>query len=111
MLPQFWEKIKSALEALFWPSVAFLVVVLTVGVWRLTLAQRVKIKPQIIENAFPIDLSGTTAGDYVASKNGEVYYPTACKSAGRIKPENRLFFATALEAEGAGFRRSTQCGN
>jgi len=111
MLHQFAEKIKSWLEGYFWGIAVFLLVVLGVGVWRLGAAQKVKFEPQIEQNAFPIHLEGQQEGDFVASKNGEVYYPKLCKSASRINPENRLFFASAIEAEGAGYRRSAQCGD
>ena len=46
---------------------------------------------------------------YVASKNGETYYLTSCKSADRIKPENRLFFATEAEAKASGRRAAANC--
>lgn len=36
---------------------------------------------------------------FVASKNGTKYYPVNCKSADRIKEENKVYFATAEEAE------------
>ncbi len=93
----------------FWGFALFLAVVLLVGVWRLFAVQQALFEPKLVPNAFEILLDGRVEGDFVASKNGTVYYPKACKSASRIKEENRLFFASALEAEGAGFRRSAQC--
>ncbi|MSR75988.1 MAG: hypothetical protein EXS68_00135 [Candidatus Ryanbacteria bacterium] len=109
MLHQFTEKIKGLIEVYFWGLGVFLVVVIGVGLWRLTVAEQAKFEPKLVPNAFEIRLDGQGTGNFVASKNGKVYYPKACKSASRIKDENRLFFASALEAEGAGYSRSAQC--
>lgn len=48
-------------------------------------------------------------GAFVASKNGEKYFPVGCGSAKTIKPENAMYFATAAEAEAAGKTQSVQC--
>lgn len=50
-----------------------------------------------------------TAGEYVASKSGERYYPTGCAAAGRIKEENRVYFATMAAAEAAGYTKAANC--
>jgi small subunit ribosomal protein S1 len=42
-------------------------------------------------------------GGFVASKTGKKYYPADSAAAKKIKEENRLHFATAEEAEKAGF--------
>ncbi len=47
--------------------------------------------------------------NYLASKNGKLYYPNGCKSANRIKEENRVWFANASDAEQAGYSPSTSC--
>ncbi len=52
---------------------------------------------------------GNSARAYVASKNGAKYYPVGCKSADRIKPENRVYFVSAEEAEIEGLEPSTTC--
>ncbi|MBD3238130.1 MAG: hypothetical protein GF332_00625 [Candidatus Moranbacteria bacterium] len=36
---------------------------------------------------------------FVASKNGSKYYPIDCKSANRIKQDNKVFYASKQEAE------------
>jgi len=46
---------------------------------------------------------------YVASRNGTKYYLPACGSAKRIKEENRVWFATKEEAEGAGYGPAANC--
>jgi len=58
------------------------------------------------------DLGASVLGskkEYVASKNGKMYYPLDCSGAKRIKVENQIFFATAEEAEKSGFILSTSC--
>ncbi len=47
--------------------------------------------------------------NFVASKSGEKYYPIDCGSVSRIKEENKVFFATAQEAESKGYERSATC--
>lgn len=48
-------------------------------------------------------------GDYVASNRGRMYYPVSCGAANNLKQENRIYFQTAIEAETAGYKRSTAC--
>lgn len=40
---------------------------------------------------------------FVASKSGKKYYPVDSAAGSRLKPENRVYFATEEEARGAGF--------
>lgn len=47
--------------------------------------------------------------NYVASKNGKMYYPLGCSGANRIKLENQIWFATTTEAERSGYQLSTSC--
>jgi len=48
-------------------------------------------------------------GQYVASKNGEAYYLPWCGGATRIKPENKVWFASKADAEAKGFRPAKTC--
>jgi hypothetical protein len=48
-------------------------------------------------------------GNYVASKNGKLYYSASCKGANRIKEENKVWFDTASDAEKSGYSPSTSC--
>ncbi len=48
-------------------------------------------------------------GQFVASKNGQKYYPFDCASANRIKEENKVYYQTAAEAEADGKELSSQC--
>lgn len=48
-------------------------------------------------------------GSLVASKNGKNYYPINCAGAKRIKPENAVYFNSAIEAEAKGYTLSKTC--
>ena len=52
---------------------------------------------------------GEGSGTYMASKNGTKYYLPTCGSAKRIKPENRIWFATKADAEAAGYGPAANC--
>lgn len=71
----------------------------------------------ITGNVVPIDsiqsgdptLSGKTLGSYLASRSGTKYYPAGCKSANRIKEENRIWFTNKESAESAGYEPASNC--
>lgn len=48
-------------------------------------------------------------GNYVASKNGSVYYPPTCSGAARIKDENKIWFDSTTAAENAGYHAAANC--
>lgn len=48
-------------------------------------------------------------GQYVASKNGKLYYSVGCSGANRIKKENKIWFDTKEEAEKYGLIMSSTC--
>lgn len=79
-----------------------------------------KTEPILLEGVTPVDnlllqanitsLNKTAEnGAYVASSKGKMYYPVSCGSANNLKQENRIYFQTAIEAEAAGYKRSTAC--
>ncbi|HUC88477.1 MAG TPA: hypothetical protein VMR49_00400 [Candidatus Paceibacterota bacterium] len=47
--------------------------------------------------------------NYVASKNGKLYYTPTCAGAKRIAQKNEVWFNTAVEAEKSGYTLSTSC--
>ncbi len=49
------------------------------------------------------------AGKYVASKNGTKYYLATCSGAKRIKDENKVWFATAEDAQASGRTPASNC--
>lgn len=57
----------------------------------------------------PVEAPKATSGVYMASKNGTKYYLPTCSSSNRIKPENRVWFATKEEAEASGYGPAANC--
>jgi len=108
MLPDFKEKIKSRKNDIFIAiSVTFLVVIGT-GALRLYQAQKAKTPVRYEKGAF--SASYKKAEDaFVASKNGKNYYPIDCKASDVIKEENKIFFASASDAQLAGYVLSARC--
>lgn len=49
------------------------------------------------------------AKNFVASKNGTKYYAATCTGAARIKPDNQIWFASAVDAEAAGYTKAANC--
>ncbi len=56
----------------------------------------------------PAPLTAETA-KYVGSKSGTKYHLMTCAGAKRIKDENKVFFATAADAEAAGYSPAANC--
>lgn len=106
----FQEKIKSYGTDIFVVLFVALLVTLGVGIWQLSLQNKAHFEPRYIKHAFEMGESEKAEiRAFVASKNGTKFYPIDCKSANSIKPENRIYFASALEAGKAGFERTSQC--
>jgi flagellar basal body-associated protein FliL len=101
----------------------FLVVSVIIAVFLLgiiTGKNAFKTEPILLEGVTPVDnlllqanitsLNKTAEnGAYVASSKGKMYYPVNCGAANNLKQENRIYFQTAIEAEAAGYKRSTAC--
>lgn len=64
----------------------------------------------IEKNAFPVrPKQGLGQARFMASVNGEKYYPVGCKAAHSIKEENRIWFSSEKEAREMGYTPSSQC--
>jgi hypothetical protein len=51
-----------------------------------------------------------TAGkNYVASKNGKLYYPVSCSGAKRIATKNQVWFKNSSDAETSGYTKASSC--
>ena len=50
-----------------------------------------------------------TGKNYFASSRGKKYYPVECSAGKSLKQENRVYFATASDAEKAGYTLSSSC--
>lgn len=55
------------------------------------------------------DKAITDSTQVVASKTGKRYYLPWCGAAQRISDKNKVYFASALEAEKAGLTKATNC--
>ena len=111
------EKCKLLWEAhehdIFLIAVVFLLSIFLLGAIRLTLVWRAAGRAaeiRVEKNAFPVrPKQGLGQTRFMASINGEKYYPTGCKAANRIKEENRIWFASEKEAREMGYTPSAQC--
>lgn len=61
-----------------------------------------KVAPEITE-------SKVTVRTFFASKKGSKYYSASCGGGKTIKPENKIYFSSKEEAEGAGYELSSTC--
>lgn len=111
------EKIKVWWEAheqeLFLMGMLVLISSIIFGTGRLWLSHSYEIRSreiEIEENAFSMSPPrAETDARFVASVNGEKYYPAGCKAANRIKEENRIWFTSENEAREIGYTPSAQC--
>lgn len=56
-----------------------------------------------------IKSSNKTSGNYFASIRGSKYYTVSCSAGKSIKAENRIYFASAIDAQQAGYELSSSC--
>jgi hypothetical protein len=66
------------------------------------------IEAKQIDTLPPIN-STPESDSYIASKSGKLYYPANCSGAKRILEKNRVWFATADEAEKTGLSLAKSC--
>jgi hypothetical protein len=128
MLSGYARKIKGWIRENEGDIFTALIIVLTAisafGLGRLSAIYDAK-APLVIKNAAEAPASSTTvsvrssvntkppattgAGKYLASKNGQKYYPADCPAASRVSEQNRIWFNSAVEAEQAGLSLSSAC--
>ncbi len=111
-------------EAFFIPAVVVLVGLTAFGLGRLSAlgvqgdepAAAAVASYQAAEQPAPIAPAqaapaqvGESSGKYVASKSGTKYYLPSCAGVSRIKEENKVWFATAAEAQAAGYGPAANC--
>ena len=97
--------------------VVFIVILMGFGAFELgrlsiTASSGVKIDyfEQKGENALDIDLFQKPAQKaFFASNKGSKYYPVGCTAGNNIKQENRIYFTSVGEAQGAGYELSVSC--
>lgn len=54
-------------------------------------------------------LAGEATGKYLASKSGTKYYLPECAGAERISEANKVWFASAVAAQAAGYTPAVNC--
>ena|SRR5258706_2684595 len=54
-------------------------------------------------------MANTSGGAFVASSRGKKYYPVDCNAASSLSEANKIYFATAQEAEAKGYSLSSSC--
>ena len=72
------------------------------------------IYPPLVKNDIPKyqemgNSSEPETWTFAGSKTGKTYYSKGCTGLNRIKPENRVYFITAQDAETAGYHISATC--
>jgi hypothetical protein len=99
-------------------GVSLIIAVFLLGI--ITGKNAFRTEPIVLEGVTPVNSLNLQAnlvsvsqtaeeGEYVASSRGRMYYPVSCKAANSLKPENKIYFKTATEAETAGYQRSASC--
>ena len=106
---------KSPLVRSFVPLCLIFVALISFGFGRLSS----RAIPEPVQILFPEEQVATVTlvtppsyqqkGSFVASKNGEKYYPLSCAGVNRIKEENKIYFTTQEEAESAGYSKAANC--
>ena len=54
-------------------------------------------------------VSNSVGKAFFASNRGKKYYSIGCSAGKTIKQENRIYFSTELDAQKAGYEKSTSC--
>ncbi len=71
-------------------------------------AYQARLKPEASMEPSPQNEPGSDWA-FAASKTGKVYYAKDCPGLSRVKPENRVYFASEAEAQAAGLSASAAC--
>lgn len=60
-------------------------------------------------SALSVPEINSSGKNFFASNRGTKYYPAGCSAGNNLKQENRIYFNTREEAEGAGYELSSAC--
>jgi metal binding Ada-like protein len=117
-------KIEPKINTLMLPAIVILVGLGAFGLGRLSAGQPHQALRIVYPNAQLATPVKASEGDktidqpfdsaqglrnFVASKNGTKYYLTTCSGANRIKEENKVYFASAAQAQAAGYGPAANC--
>ena len=108
------QKIKNQWEEAVgeWGLVAIVVLVGlgSFGLGRLSAMEDVRPPVAITEAASLAKPKGMyLGGQFVASRTGSVYYYPWCTGAGKILPQNQVWYATEADARAAGYAPAKAC--
>lgn len=111
------EKIKSAAAVLTRKDVYVALIIIFAGLASFCLGalwQKDASRPDItIQNAASADLAegkeGSTTDAYVGSYTSKIYRLKTCPGVSAINVDNRVYFATADDAEAAGYIAAKNC--
>lgn len=81
------------------------------GLGRLSIAEQARANDEVEIIVPKLSTLGIDESEfkYLGSKNGTKYYPIGCKSANRIKDENKVYFNSIDEAVEAGYSLASGC--
>ncbi len=124
------EKIKSFIESDKGKDILVIIIIILVGLGSFELGRLSKEMPSglkieynggeanaigaIDQNLATLpqnsnDSQKSNSGNFFASSRGSKYYSISCGAGKTIKEENRIYFATSLEAEKSGYVLSNSC--
>lgn len=120
------EKIKQFIQSEKGKDVLTVIIVILVGLGSFELGRLSKQNQGSgIKIEYPAQMQNQTANvisatnstklqnnsnkNFFASSRGSKYYPVTCSAGKTIIQENRVYFATKEEAEGAGYELSSMC--
>ncbi|MBX4210370.1 hypothetical protein KW783_00155 [Candidatus Parcubacteria bacterium] len=130
-IKDFFDKIKSVpnraggtLHTYLTHEIAVIIVIILVGtasfgLGRMSAVSNVKVPIKITEGYPPasqlaapaaeLASAGTPSGGVVASKSSKKYHYPWCTGAKQISTSNKIVFASATEAEKAGYVKASNC--
>jgi hypothetical protein len=65
--------------------------------------------PSVLGEVMGATTDGAVSGQVVGSKNGTKYHLLTCPGAKQISATNKIFFASAIEAQKAGYTPAANC--
>lgn len=109
------QKIKQFLESEKGKDILVIIIVILAGLASFELGRLSKNTSSGIKIEYPnqeanvVSFVEFSEKKFIASTKGSKYYPLGCAGGQNIKQENKIYFATREEAEGAGYELSSTC--
>lgn len=109
MIAKLGEKIKTYGRQIFLVMSLAFATTLIAGALRLYQIKHTVMPTRLEKSAFPLPQESIKSGLFIASFNGDRYYPKVCKIANRISESERVYFNSEVDAQKAGYTRSPRC--